>query len=188
MLYTEVTCQTCSNKFQTETYRVKAGRGKYCSISCRVKAQAKAISGNNHYKWNGGRSVNNGYWLVWQPSHPFHDKDGYVREHRLVMEKHLGRILNRSELVHHKNGVKTDNRIENLEVTNYRDHKHFWDNARKASLNRTPAQKLHASLVMKAIRAKKKWGNSEEGRKIKSEKMKLIRSKRFWSSRPKKLL
>lgn len=60
------------------------------------------------------------------------DKDGYkqvrnetgkyVREHRLTMEKKLGRDLNRSEIVHHINGVRTDNRIENLELTNFSEH------------------------------------------------------------------
>jgi hypothetical protein len=57
-----------------------------------------------------------GYIEVFQPDHPNAWATGFLLEHRLVMSQHLGRPLADDEIVHHKNGVKTDNRIENLEL------------------------------------------------------------------------
>jgi len=55
-----------------------------------------------------------GYWYVMDKSHPFSNKQGYIAEHRLIMEKHLGRFLKPGEIVHHINHDPIDNRIENL--------------------------------------------------------------------------
>lgn len=73
------------------------------------------------------------YTLV--PEHPFATKNGYVLFHRVVMENHLGRVLNRNEVVHHKNHNKNDNRVENLEVFDASEHcrKHALERGRKMS-------------------------------------------------------
>ena len=61
------------------------------------------------------RTSSNGYVLIWAPDHPAASHKR-VFEHRLVMEAALGRLLFPAETVHHKNGVRDDNRIENLEL------------------------------------------------------------------------
>jgi hypothetical protein len=75
--------------------------------------------GDRNPKWRGGRVINtDGYIWIYQPSHPNHNSENRVLEHRLVMEKHLKRYLNPNEVVHHINGIRDDNRIENLELLN----------------------------------------------------------------------
>jgi hypothetical protein len=58
----------------------------------------------------------NGYVLLWQPEHPNARKHGQVAEHTVVMAEMLGRSLLPNEQVHHKNGIRNDNRPENLEL------------------------------------------------------------------------
>ena len=98
--------------------------------NCRVN-QAKSASirhrGAGNYNWRGGRTVNLGYvHLKLFPDDfffPMVDGKGYVLEHRLIMAKSLGRNLHRWEIVHHKNGIRDDNRIENLQLVSDDRHK-----------------------------------------------------------------
>ena len=79
--------------------------------------------GSEHHCWKGGRTVDkSGYILVYLPSHPHANNAGYVREHRLVMERVLGRLLRPEEVVHHKNDDSSDNRPENLELFERNSH------------------------------------------------------------------
>lgn len=57
-----------------------------------------------------------GYVMVYVPNSPHAHTNGVAFEHRLVMAEHLGRTLHKDETVHHKNGKRDDNRIENLEL------------------------------------------------------------------------
>ena len=78
--------------------------------------------GKDSPRWNGGRILINGYIYIYSPEHPNRIFENYVSEHQLVMEKHLKRFLKKGEIVHHKNGNTSDNRIENLELTTRSNH------------------------------------------------------------------
>jgi hypothetical protein len=73
-------------------------------------------AGSKNYFWKGGRKINNGYIKIHKPDHPHCDSDGYIYEHRLVMEQKLGRYLLPTERPHHINGNRKDNRPGNLEL------------------------------------------------------------------------
>jgi hypothetical protein len=108
-------CPTCGQSFQPSHF----GK-KYCSAEC---AKGRFRRGAAHHAWQGGRNIgdgNGGYVRVFMADdHPFVEMRGharYVLEHRLIMAEHLGRPLDSTETVHHLNGVRDDNRIENLEL------------------------------------------------------------------------
>jgi len=104
---------------------------KLC-VKTRTKSNARklylsknpqAMKGKNHPRWTGGgRREGYDYIYVYQPNHPDATHAGYVLEHRLVMEKKLGRRLIKDEIVHHINGVRNDNRSENLLLETKRSH------------------------------------------------------------------
>jgi hypothetical protein len=73
--------------------------------------------------FKGGERVSNyGYKLVYKPKHPNARSDGYMFEHRYVMSEHLGRPLEKWEVVHHKDENKQNNDISNLEIMTLEEH------------------------------------------------------------------
>ena len=92
----------------------------YCSHPCYAVNKV----GEKNENWKGGKYLSNwGYYYIRAPKkHPQKAYNGYIFEHRLVMEKHIGRYLKPTEHVHHINGIKTDNRIENLVIITKAQH------------------------------------------------------------------
>ena len=93
------------------------------------KKMKNRFKGNKNPAWKNGRRITKfGYIMIYKPNHPFANNHKCVFEHRLVMEKHIGRYLKSNEIVHHVNGKNGDNRIANLLLFNNQSKhaKHHW--------------------------------------------------------------
>lgn len=141
----ESKCEKCERDF----FSWPCERAKYCSRVCyhsasetRESNEKRSLAvrrwvasdvgrayynerdyfGEGNPNWTGGRIRGQcGYVYAYLPDHPFSRK-GYVPEHRLVVENQRGITLNPWIIVHHRNGIKDDNRIENLETMMQKDH------------------------------------------------------------------
>lgn len=80
-----------------------------------LKLNHADTNGDKNPRWKGGSYVHN-YKFIYYPSHPLRNLKGYVREHLLVLYKHLGERINKSNIIHHIDGNKINNNIENLMV------------------------------------------------------------------------
>lgn len=94
------------------------------SVSQKVRNKiGNANSGENSYTWKGGKfKTRSGYIMVLKKSHPYANANGYVAEHRLIMEEKIGRFMKHNEHIHHLNENRNDNRIENLELLDMGKH------------------------------------------------------------------
>lgn len=142
---TTIICKTCGKEFFVKSYDIRLKRKGilYCSKQCAAQGSKtgetkvcpvcgihfyttrrkfcspKCAQTNKSLTANHKTFMENGYVCEYQKGST---KTGTVKQHRKIMEELLGRKLSCDEVVHHKNGIKTDNRVENLVVMDRSAH------------------------------------------------------------------
>jgi len=117
--------------------------------------QCNALLRGGYRIKKGGRYQTHGktggyVYVLLQPDDFFYsmaNTDGYVHEHRLVMAKHLGRCLHTWEIVHHRNHIRDDNRIENLELLSDIGHRQLTRLEREITRLRKQNKELKAEII-----------------------------------------
>ena len=94
-------------------------------IKIRKPTHTNHLRGEDSPFWKGGITYSRGYKFIKMPTHPQASPNGYVSEHRLVMEKKLGRRLERNEHIHHIDGNILNNLPENLVACFAKEHRQF---------------------------------------------------------------
>ena len=122
----ELVCKNCGKSYkiypsQEKWSGVRKCKNNFCSKSCFYSFPRE----------HGKIITERGYVLIHRPLHPKLVAGKYVYEHRLVIENVLGRYLTKDEDVHHINGNRSDNRIENLELLTSTEHSLMHSNKRK---------------------------------------------------------
>jgi len=113
--YIWAACPDCG----LERWKRKDEGSSLCRV-CALKNRKSWVDHRNPH-WTGGRIIKKGYIkILLGKEHPCFssmvDSTGYILEHRMIMAKHLGRLLEKWEIVHHINEDRQDNRLENLEL------------------------------------------------------------------------
>lgn len=119
------TCSSCGEKFHGARH---GNTGyKFCSQSC----SKSFMKGSNSLAYKDGSTINSaGYKCI-------KVGDKYLYEHRLIIEEHIGRKLTVNEVVHHKDGDKLNNSIENLQIMDKKEHDRLHNNLRRGSMWQT---------------------------------------------------
>jgi len=121
--WTRCECDVCARQFWRHPSHAaiaerRRQRYAYCSRQCLALGHKK-----HPPNWKGGRfKCRDGYINIWAPDHPHTKTNQYILEHRLIVEENIGRYLGKDELVHHINGIRDDNRIENLIILTRKNH------------------------------------------------------------------